>query len=452
MHEAESRNRLFRFAYLVMAALCLALLVQGIVYSRSHVLFGVISLVTTGGVLIGRPVRAKLLFVLVPLGPIINMVVLYRDPYLYNAEVVLLAYFFLWFLLQPPPDEGIALPVKVYLVFCAFLLLSTAAHLDGREFASEIRMARGHFIGLCLVLFMNGVRKDFFECAGVFVKMMTIGLFGVALLAVLVTGYASMANETVAILPHSVFGGSESLAIYLSLLLPVGLAYRKSARQKAAVHMASVACIGGFVLLLSTRSRSALLALLTVGAVYVVVNWKHRPDAFRRPLAIVGFLIVAISAVVTIVHKSFAFNSEAGYKSVEQAMSHAFSSRMDVWSSGATYILNNPFCGYGYAKNVYNLYLQIGSSFGVPALVTFLVLLFISFKGTGEETAPQRSGQNIVNGLHWGMMALLLTSLGESTWGNSFAYMNWCVLFLIAFRQRALENPKDTRKDGLPKK
>jgi O-antigen ligase len=269
--------------------------------------------------------------------------------------------------------------------------------------------------------------------------MMIIGLLSVVLWGVVATGYDSMTHKTFAILSHSVVGNSESLAIYLSLLLPVGLAYRKKTRSKKWGHLASFACIGGFLLLLATGSRSALMALLIVGIIYVVVNWKNRSGAMRRPFVIVGFLVLALLAVATIVNKSFLPTFASSFQNVEQAMSNAFSSRTEVWSSGLTYILTNPFFGHGHVENVYNLYLQIGSFFGLPALVAFLALLFISFKGMGEETALQTGDQNLTNGLYWGMMALLFTSLGESTWGNSLAYMNWFVLFLIGFRNRELE-------------
>jgi hypothetical protein len=69
-----------------------------------------------------------------------------------------------------------------------------------------------------------------------------------------------------------------------------------------------------------------------------------------------------------------------------------------------------------------------------------LVLYCVSNINSSGGLAEAR--QSIVHGCFWGVIALLVVSIAESTLGNQIAYLNWAVLFLVGSRSLWPPSPK----------
>ena len=255
-----------------LAALCLFLLAQGIYASSNRAVFSSVALITALVFLASKRRYDSLLFLLLPLGPIINMSGYFRDPYLYTFEVVLLVCFFLWFLVSRHRLEYTSTLLKLYLLFFATLVPSILEQFLAGNSLTEIRLLRGYFLGLCLVVLLTNLGPNLHRYAKLFVQSLLVTSLFVVLWGAIeylssVQLGGSLRHES-----HSVFTGSEMLAIYLALVIPIAWLTSNVFTGRLSRAISPMVGLGGFALLLTTGSRIALIAVLVAAALYLVTT------------------------------------------------------------------------------------------------------------------------------------------------------------------------------------
>jgi hypothetical protein len=433
-----------RLASIVLAFACLFLLAQGIYYSDAQVLFGVIAALGMLLFVASRYRSEHLVFVLVGLGPLINRSSQLNDAYLYPIEVVLLACFFLWFLFAAKRTQFSGLSVKLYLLFSLALVPGVVEQVLAGAWLAELRLLRGYFIGLCLVLLLGSLAPA--QAASV-ARSFLIALF-FAGYGVLISGgieYAgavlnngSLAHET-----HSLFSSSETLAIYLAVLIPIALFTPGLFRSGAWNFLTVFLGLAGFALLLTTGSRIGLLAVILTVALYLLFTLSTMQH--RRSWVLLLLIGIGVAGVATIAAKTLR-TSTGDVGNIVQFGQALLNARATAWTGGLALIAESALTGNGAVVNVYNTYLQIGASFGVVALALFLLLLLYCLTSINHSGGMAQARLSLVFGCYWGLISLLLVSLAQSTLGNQLAYVNWAIIFLVACRSLWLAGPQAADK------
>ncbi len=434
-----------------MALLSMLILVQGIYASQSRVALLLVSalcaLLFIGAK--GRP--DALLFLLVPLGPLINFPGFSDAPYMYNIEAALLCYFSIWFIVCARRLRLDASLLWLYALFFATLLPSMVVQLAAGNGWLELRLLRGFFLGLCLALFFASMGQSLSRHPALFLRAMIftgfcIVAWGMAEILLASAGKLQFRHE-----PRAVFSGSATLAIYLLVVIPVAVVSR-GIGGRIFWLMALAVAGAGFVLLLATRSRIGLLALVVSGGVYLLVVLLQRQTNGGKLLGAVATLSLAvIAALAMVVYKTLdttgieAQDIPALFQDWPQLSEGLLRSRLAAWSQGVELMLQSPLVGNGVIDNVYNVYLQLAGAFGIPALLAFVLLVFYCLKPAPGGETVYAFGQTYAFGMLWSALALLLVSLAESTLGNQLAYLVWTVLLLTGFRHRLVNSsgPRD---------
>jgi hypothetical protein len=443
---------------IVMALLSLLILVQGIYASQSRAALLAVSAL---GVLLfvgakGRP--DALLFFLVPLGPLINFPGFTDAPYMYNIEAVLLCYFSIWFIACARRVRLDASLLWLYALFFATLLPGIVVQWAAGNALLELRLVRGFFLGLCLVVFFASLGPSINRHTALFLRTMIFAGFCIVVWGLAEILLASAGNLQFRHEPRAVFSGSATLAIYLLVVIPVAVVSRGRGGGRGFWLMAITVACAGFILLLATRSRIGLLALVVSGGVYLLLVLLQRQMNGGKLLgAVVTLTLAVIAALAMVVYKTVYTtgiepqNIPALFQEWPQLGEVLLRSRLTAWGQGIELMLQSPIVGNGAIDNVYNVFLQLGGSFGIPAVLAFVLLVFYCLKPTPCGDTVYAPGQTYAFGMLWSALALLLVSLAESTLGNQLAYLVWTVLLLTGFRHR-LVNSSGPRDDGQQRK
>ncbi len=431
-----------------MALLCLSMLLQGVYVLESKLpLIAVVALTVVcylGSK--GRP--DALLFLLVGLGPLINLPGFTSSPYMYNVEAALLCYFSIWFIANNRRVMLDSIALKLYALFFLTLLAGTLAQWLGGDMVSQLRLLRGFFLGLCLALFLTSTRQALARHTVLLLRCMLIAGFCTVVWGLLEMLLAAGGNLQFRHEPRALFSGSASLAIYLCIVIPVAVANR-AALGRVFGWLAISVVLGGFLLLLATRSRIALLALLFSAGLYLLVALvRKRADAARLALWTLGFVLAALGAGSVVVYKTLDTSAmqlrdlPGLLQDLNRLGETVLRSRLSAWSHGVDQVVSSPLVGNGAIDNVYNVYLQLAGSFGIVALLAFGLLVSYCLWPRPTAGGGTVTGQTDARGLLWSMVALLVVSLAESTLGNQLAYLVWTVLLLVGFRYQ-MQPPAD---------
>jgi hypothetical protein len=430
-----------RAAAIGLGLLSLALLVQSIYLAESK-----LSLLTASALTLlcylgskGRP--DVLLFLLVGLGPLINFPGFTPAPYMYNVEAALLCYFAVWFVASQRRVTLDGVLVTLYALFFLTLVPGTVAQWIAGDMAWQLRLLRGFFLGLCLVVFFNSTRQALARNVPLLLRSMLVAGFCVVIWGLLELLLADAGRLQFRHEPRSLFSGSASLAIYLLIVIPVAIAYRVTPGTRGGRVLATIVVVGGFLLLLATRSRIALIALLLSGGLYLIFSLVTIRGARTRLAAgVLGFVLAALAGLSMVVYKTLETSAlQVGdiphlLGDLARLADTLLRSRLAAWSHGMEQIISAPLVGNGAMVNVYNVYLQVAGAFGLPALIAFGLLLGYCLWPGRKRDGASGTGQSAGDGLLWSMVALLWVGLAESTLGNQLAYLVWTVFLLVGLR------------------
>ncbi len=439
---------LARVCGIVLGILCLALLLQGIYVSVSKpglIIVSALCLLCYLGSK-GRP--DPLLFLLVGMGPLVNAPGFVSAPYLYNIEAALLCYFAVWLIANNRRVRLDSTPLKLYALFFLTLLPGVFSQWLAGNGVAELRLVRGFFLGLCLALFLASIRPTLARHVTLLLRSMIVTGFCVVLWGLLELLLASTDSWQFRHEPRALFSGSATLAIYLLAVIPVAVMNRATLGGRGFGLLALSVVLGGFLLLLATRSRIGLIALLLSGGLYLLFALsKHRVGKASLVAGTLGFTLAALAALAMVVYKTLASSAmdlqgmPASMQDFAQLLGTLLASRLTPWGHGLEHVANSPLVGNGAIDNVYNVYLQLAAAFGIPALIGFGLLVCYCLWPRRRFNTASEAGQNEAHGLVWSMVALLLVGLAESTLGNQLAYLVWTVFLLVACRHGIGRSP-----------
>ncbi len=200
-----------------------------------------------------------------------------------------------------------------------------------------------------------------------------------------------------------------------------------------------------------SRSRTAILAIVALGAVYLL--WKL---IIKHKAIYYGFLALTIGAVISItllypMANSLSSFDEVNAKVIEKMGKNIFSGRERIWAESIELVKEKPITGYGMQAsledfteedlNTHNVYLQLLLQGGVPLLLLFMALIIYiwhSLYKVANTKLAQLAGAALVGILTIGTFELTL--LGQSI---SLGIIQWFILGLGI--SPALHTNNDTR-------
>lgn len=203
----------------------------------------------------------------------------------------------------------------------------------------------------------------------------------------------------------STFGNSVLLGGYLALVFPISIALFFQAKKGIEVTLFGATTAMIFACLVTTFSRGAWIAslisffcfILIVARMLLKKKWKF--VAILALLALVAIFIIWESPETG----STTTNILARAQLIEQ-IEGSTGSRIEIWKTALTMIEKRPLFGYGpdtfgltfdrfmtlkylringaaaRADKAHNHFLQIASTLGIPALLTFIVILLVWFR------------------------------------------------------------------------
>jgi O-antigen ligase len=237
-------------------------------------------------------------------------------------------------------------------------------------------------------------------------------------------------------------GGSELLAIHLTLWFPLGLAIALCAAGASMAGIGSwLAVAAGAFALLASYSRSGWVG----GLVASLVVLGCLLGSERRRIAsvlLVGMLILAAAAALVALSGWSPPGVPAAY--VERlgtlARSGLFADRSEEWQRALPVLRSAPLFGSPAAPNCYNLILGLASRHGLPILVPFAALVAMAMMGAWRGRGRQRGAAAGVLGA---LAGLLVTGIGEASLGARVMPEAMAVLgagSALAVRERSVAN------------
>jgi len=415
-----------------MAAAAGILIIQGIYYSHSTGLFLTIVLATVLLFYLLPKHRDQLLFYLIPLGPLINLTALYRDEYLYNMEVVILTFFFLWFLYNTRKIDVVA-PGQAfswYRFFFVLVFITTLIRiLLYQNSIGEIRLVRAYFIGYFFLLFLNRPRLDATTSYSRFYRGMALSLGLISVIGLIGYLYRILFTGNWQGEPGSVFSSSETLAIFLILALPMVFGGKEQATTSGSRIWIYLSLIAGFLLLLATRSRAGLIGIFIVTLLFFALRYNQL-NRRSQLIGLLALVLISIAALGVVLMKTFPMG-RLGDLPTARILEQTSFSRIEEWKVGLHLIWQSPIFGNGPVGNVYNLYLQLSAQFGLVVFLTFFMFLFYSLQPFFLNL-QKISLQPRYLGLFLGTIGFLFASIFESTIGNQIGYFVWFYLLFLS--------------------
>lgn len=357
---------------------------------------------------------ALALLALIPYVPLLNLEGLLADTSLYLSEVVLLAALGAVGLRRP---GAVRLEGAVWLAL-AFAGWMAVAALAGSSLSDTARVAR--LLRTALLAFAAfalgrhaarrlGGTLAWIDAAGGAAAVFALLALGEVALEV-VSGTGGGIPRT-----GSAVGGSELLAIHLTLLAPpaaalVALGGDRSRATRLLLVVVALALAASF-------SRSGWLggwaAILGMG----LLGGKADRRGARR-LIVAGIVIVLVGAGLAL---GLAFapgvpgEVSARLRSIANP-AELFAGRREEWAEGLATIAAHPLFGHPEAPNPYNVALGLAGMSGLPILALFAALIVAAFR-SGLQALNRREAAAPAAGLLAAVIALLVTGMGESSLG-----------------------------------
>lgn len=375
-------------------------------------------------------------YFLIALGPFIGLSAIFQNSYIYNSELIL--FIFTGCLWIKNDIQNTLFHLKKDLIFQTLIfLLITVAGLSllhiiylKTEIAAEIRLVRLYISALFMLLFVKTARpKDivlFYKT--IVLTSMFIAIIGIIQFIVNVAINKSYSE------PISIFSNSESLAIYLCITVTFIIAYKNELSTKnwaAAVYLSAILMI---ILLIFTRSRTAIISISIFIVLNGLIHLKFREALKTRVLiTIITFLSAGL---VIVFFKTFNHNMVLA----DNFLNILFSSRIQAWSEGLELFSRSSIWGNGPVSNVYNQYLQILCQYGIVGFVVFATFVCaLLFKYIKKVTA-----NNILFRCSlWPIISLTIAGIGETVLGNQLGYYIFFIILLSEMKPELYQKIPD---------
>ena len=185
---------------------------------------------------------------------------------------------------------------------------------------------------------------------------------------------------------------ANDFATFAVSAMPIGLYFAHAGRRSMMRIAAAIGLVVLTVALVHSGSRGGFLAVLAMGA-YVVLRYNAIAVRWRVSAFVVVALVFFAVASAEYWRQMGTIVSDTDYNQTEE------SGRLQIWSRGIGYMLDNPLLGVG-ANNfvvaegtlselatrqqfgvgvrwnaAHNSFVQIGAELGIPGLLIFIALL-----------------------------------------------------------------------------
>jgi hypothetical protein len=407
--------------------------VQSIFYSSYPILFTVVASITLVFFILCKGSVIPV-YILTAAGPLVNITALYCNSYIYNIEIVLLTY--LGCLFWKNASKYFPQKIDIMSISCIVLLITfsilTIIHITiyDKNALYEIRLMRVFVIGGFFLFFLNSIELKQLH---IYYKTTLLTALFISIAGLSELGYRGIILHSYLHEPHSVFNGSEILAVYLCTTIPLILTGKRALEKKQWQYLAIFTVFLEILLLLATRSRTGILSLicfLIFFGLYIIRN--NIPK--KMPVIIAVFFILS-AATATVIFKTF----NAMNISLDNLPALLFSSRLQAWSDGIMSFSKFPLFGNGAGNNVYNIYLQLLCQYGIWGFATFTIFtIFVFVKYNHIKRIA--SHNHIGIGLFCSICAFLIAGIGESAIGNQFGYYILFIMFLAGINKNAANN------------
>ena len=401
----------------LVAALAFALLAS-ILLAESRALDTVLAAAALGIFLIARaPARALLAFV--PFAAIANLETwIGSGGSAYPSEALLIAAAAAVAIRQPAVfrfsgSARIALAYGVWLAIAA--LVATWIGSGDAGWSDAARQLRSGFLAASLAALGYSLAAT--EDGAALWSRAALGAAG--LLGSLAIGEAISDLHAGVPKTGSLVGGSELLALHLTLLIPPGLVLASEAGQRSRGAKILLLALAGAGLVLSF-SRSgwvgSMAAILSMGVVALGSDRRVGRRLLLLAAALLAGGVLAFAALATGLGDG-EFARAYGDRLHSLAGLDLFADRTEVWRLGMASVREHPWFGRPAAPNPYNLALDLAAKSGLPALLLFAWFVASSLATGIRATARGDAASPLALGLFGAAVAVLVTGVGESTLG-----------------------------------
>jgi O-antigen ligase len=221
------------------------------------------------------------------------------------------------------------------------------------------------------------------------------------------------------------------LAVYLCATLPFIVIGGAVLNNGVWPFLRGLTIPAAMVLLLTTRSRTGILALLVFLLFYGLRIL--RTQSRKKTTIIVAILFVTLGALATAGIKTFHGHAQG----LGDLFVLLFSSRTQAWAEAIQAFMKAPITGSGAGVNVYNIFLQILCQYGTIGLATFLLFIIAVFINYSQIRKANPSDP-LYKGLAWSAIVLLIAGIGESFMGNQLGYYTLFIFFLVGFNTKGI--------------
>jgi hypothetical protein len=366
------------------------------------------------------------LLAIVPYVVLANLEGWLTDTSLYPSEVILLTAVGVVALRrrQAIAWQGAAL---LALAFAAWMIVAALAGAATTDSARVAKLIRSAFLGASLfALGFAAARRPRGAATWIDAATGAAGLFGFLAVGEAVFGLRHGVPRA-----GSVVGGSELLAIHLTLLAPpaialVALGVDRSRATKALLVLSGLALVVSF-------SRSGWVggwaAILGMGL--VASKLDRRRGAGLLLLAGLGLGLAILAALVLTATGETLGAYAARLRSLLSA--DLLADRRSDWQSGLATVRAHPIFGLPDARNPYNILLGLAAVSGLPILVLFATLIGIGVRSGLRALRESRSAAApVAVGLFGSVIGLLVTGIGEASLGTRLTPPVMVTLGLLA--------------------
>lgn len=221
---------------------------------------------------------------------------------------------------------------------------------------------------------------------------------------------------------------ANDFATFAASAMPIGLFFAHSGRRLMTRIFAAIALVLLTVAFVYSGSRGGFLAILAMGA-FVVIRYTAIAVRWRVSAFVLVALVFLAVASGEYWRQMGTIGSDADYNQTEE------SGRLQIWSRGIGYMLDNPLLGVG-ANNfsvaegtlsplaqrqqfgvgvrwnaAHNTFVQIGAELGIPGLLIFVALLgtvFAALRGSKRQRRRNPAFRGRALELRQALMASLI--------------------------------------------
>ncbi len=418
----------FKFTSHLLPVLAFFLCLQAIIKSTELILFAPIVILVLGLFFTFRT-NDKPFFILLAVGPLVNVTALHSNYYVYTFEVVSLLYIGCLLIKNKPRFSILKSDFATILFFFLVLTLCVILCIHifmGNSFNDEIRLIRVFLIGSLVVLVIKNATLIQLKTYYVSITVTTfiVSIWGISDFFSHGFGFQDWQWE-----PKSVFTNSEVLALYLCGVIPIVALGITLIKNKVLFYGSSLVTITAIFVLFTTKSRTGISAIIVFLMFFAFTRLKKA--LIIKMWWALFVLAIVLTGLATIVYKTMDLRQTG----IENFFVSLFFSRISDWQNGFHAFLKFPLFGSGTNDNYYNLYLQLACQYGVIGL--FLFLLFCGFTFY-QYYKTKRSGrcQYLQTGFFWSLVVLLLAGIGESDLGNQLGIYLLVSAFLCGGNNR----------------